>query len=70
MFLILVASNALDGTLLDYRPPTFQVWERGVWQRGTWGMNDDFEPAGGGGGGSGSAPTVSAIWFFNRRRRR
>ncbi len=69
MFLILVASNALDGTLLDYRPPTFQVWERGVWQRGTWGMNDDFEPAGGGGGG-GSAPTVSAIWFFNRRRRR
>jgi hypothetical protein len=59
MFLILVASNALDGTLLDYRPPTFQVWERGVWERGTWGMNDDFDPASGGG-----APTTG----FARRR--
>jgi hypothetical protein len=59
MFLILVASNAMDGTYLDYRPPTFQVWERGVWERGTWGMNDDWDPAGGGG-----APTTG----FARRR--
>jgi hypothetical protein len=62
MFLILVASDAMDGTLLDYRPPTFQVWARGVWERGTWGMNDDWGPAGGGGGGVAN--------MFSRRRRR
>ena len=61
MFLILVASNAMDGTYLNYRPPTFQVWERGVWERGTWGMNDDWDPASGGGG--------IANMFFRRRRR-
>ena len=58
MFLILVASNAMDGTYLDYRPPTFEVWARGVWERGTWGMNDEFEAAGG-------APTITS---FSRRR--
>lgn len=60
MFLILVASDAMDGTLLDYRPATLTVWARGVWQRGSWGMNDEFEAAGGGG-----APTITS---FSRRR--
>jgi hypothetical protein len=62
MFLILVASNAMDGTYLDYRPPTFQVWEAGVWERGTWGMNDEWAPASGGGG-------LVADMFTRRRRR-
>jgi hypothetical protein len=66
MFLILVASNAMDGTYLDYRPPTFQVWERGVWERGTWGMNDDWDPAGGGGGGGGGTRVTQRL--FGRRR--
>ena len=62
IFMILLASNALDGTFSDYRPPTFQVWEAGVWERGTWGMNDEWAPAGGGGG-------LVADMFFRRRRR-
>ena len=67
MFLILVASNAMEGTLLDYRPATLTVWERGVWQRGSWGMNDEWSAAGEGGGGG----TVQDIGVpFERRRRR
>lgn len=70
MFLILVASNAMDGTLLPYRPATLTVWERGVWERGSWGMNDDWEAAGGGGGGGGggSGSTRVIQRLFGRRR--
>lgn len=60
IFMILAASNALDGTLAPYRPPTFQFWAPGVWARGTWGMNDEWDAASGGG------PTATGD--FGRRR--
>ena len=63
IFMILAASDALDGTFAGYRPPTFHVWERGAWERGSWGMNDEWLPAGGGGGGG-------VVDLFLRRRRR
>ena len=61
MFLILVASDAMDGTLLDYRPATLTVWARGVWQRGSWGMNDEFEAA--------AAPSLSGGFRLRRSPR-
>ncbi len=65
MFLILVAYNAMEGTLLNYKPPTFVEWERGVWERGTWGMNDEFSstPAPSGG-------VAKTTGFFRTRRLR
>lgn len=45
MFLILVANNAMDGTLQPYRPAIFRTWQAGAWARGTWGMNDEFSAA-------------------------
>ena len=62
MFLILVASNAMDGTLQGYRPPFFVRWAIGAWARGSWGMNDEFALTGGG--------SANALQDYTQRRRR
>lgn len=44
MWLLLVANNAMEGTLQPYRPPFFRVWEAGDWAKDSWGQNDEFTP--------------------------